>query len=149
MLMGELLIALYFVRRRVGSVGIETMLLAGRYGVRVPTRAKSSLPNARTSCGTHTILWGPGLIPEGKAVGCEVHHLPLMPRLRMSGVVPPRLGMSTWHGQERLLPPSHLESSHQDILQNIVLTWGEILKGQLTNFVTKCRNGFLASAQLI
>jgi len=102
MLMGELLIALYFVRRRVGSVGIETMLLAGRYEVRVPTRAKTSFQNVRTSCGTHTIRWGPGLFREGKAVGREVHHVPLMPRLRMSGVIPPRQCVRTWHGQERL-----------------------------------------------
>ena len=60
---------LYFVRRRVGSVGIETRLLTGRYGVRVPTRAETSLENVRTGCGTHTIRWGPGLFPEGKAVG--------------------------------------------------------------------------------
>lgn len=69
MLMRELLSALYFVGRRVGSVGIETRLLAGRYGVRGPTRAKPSLQNVRTGCGTHTIRCGPDLFPEGKAAG--------------------------------------------------------------------------------
>jgi hypothetical protein len=69
MLMEKLRIALYFLRRRFGSVGIETRLLAGRYGVRVPTRAKKSVQNVRTGCGTNPIRWGPGLFPEGKAAG--------------------------------------------------------------------------------
>lgn len=69
MLIGKLLIALYFVRRRVGSVGVETRLLAGQYGVRIATQATISLQNVRTGCGAYRIQCGPGLFHEDKAAG--------------------------------------------------------------------------------
>jgi hypothetical protein len=69
MLIGNLLIALYCVSGWVGSVGVETGLLAGQSGVRIPTRAKIYLQNIRTGCGAYPIRRGSGLFPEDKAAG--------------------------------------------------------------------------------
>jgi len=81
-------------RTRDSVVSKVTYLRIWRSGVRIPTgtRDLSLLRNVQPSSGApHSLLfnWYRWLLPGGKTTGCEVDHLYITSRLRISGVLPP------------------------------------------------------------
>jgi hypothetical protein len=74
---------------RGSVVGIVTRLADGRFGIRIPTREDG-------------FLFSKTFIPaifSGYQPGREVHHLDIMPRLRMNGAIFPLPLMPSWRGQ--------------------------------------------------
>ena len=85
----------YYPRRNQdGVVSKVTYLRTWRSGVRIPagTRDLFLLRSAQPSSGAPLSLlfnWYRWLLSGRKAIGCEVDHLYLFSRLRMSGIIPP------------------------------------------------------------
>lgn len=99
-----------------GSVGTVTRL-PGRPGLRIPGTAKdlSLLQRAQTGCGAHPPSYRKVLEVLSSGIerpGWEADHLLAVPKLRMSGAIPPPPCMPSWRQQAHLGPFAAHQASH-------------------------------------